>query len=194
MKRRIFINIAVIIALLLITVFVVWKMGVFEKKDDLSINNTEKIQNAYTGDEKNKAIEIALYFNGNSNEKSEIVKETRVISSDELLGEFIIQELLKGPAVISESKPLFPKETRLLSFSIKDGIANINLNSYSQFAMTESQEVSILKAIVTSLEQLTSVKKVMITVENQNVDTLGGNYSIVKPFGKEDIPSLKIQK
>lgn len=195
MRRKTFINILIVICLIIVAIFVIWKLDIFEKKDKPSIVNTEKIQSSYTAEEKNEAIEISLYFGGpKSNEKSEVVKETRVTNSDQLIGEFIMQELLKGPALVSESKPLFPKDIRLLSFSIKDGIAHINLNQVAEVPMTPSQEETVLKAIASSLDQLSTVNKVMITVENKNIETLGGNYSIIKPFGKEEINNLKIQK
>ena len=37
-----------------------------------------------------------------------------------------------------------------------------------------------------------SINKINILVDNQMVDSLGGNFDISKPFGKEDIPNLKI--
>jgi len=60
--------------------------------------------------------------------------------------------------------------------------------------MSEVQEETILKSISNSLSQLKSVSKIMITVDNQGVESLGGNYNISKPFTKDEIVTLKIQK
>jgi len=60
--------------------------------------------------------------------------------------------------------------------------------------MSADKEKVMLQSIASSIIQLPSIKKIMITVENKNVDTLGGNYNISKPFSKEEIDTLKIQK
>ncbi len=193
MKKKTFslvLLIVVTIALIAGGIYLTKTMSI--KKDKASILSKEKLENAKGATADDGYIDITLYFGGNT-EKSEIIKEERLISSEDLIGEIIMQELIKGPAVVSESKPILPKETRLLNFSIKDGIANINLNKEAMFDMSELQEETILKSITNSLSQLKSVNKVMITIDNQGVETLGGHYNISKPFGKDEIITLKIQ-
>ncbi|MEG1256272.1 GerMN domain-containing protein [Clostridium sp.] len=163
------------------------------KKDKPSTISKEKLENSKELTSNDKGTNIVLYFGGNE-DKADIVKEERFISNEEFLGEIIMQELIKGPAIVSESKPVLPKETRLLNFSIKDGIGYINLSSEAVFEMTVVQEETLLKSVTNSLTQLESVAKVMITIDNQRVETLGGNYDISKPFSKDEIGNLKIQK
>ncbi|MEG0774016.1 GerMN domain-containing protein [Clostridium sp.] len=187
--------IAIVCSLLvIITVGVIFKIVTNEKKDKVSISTKEKLENTKFPSEKDGFIQIDLYFDEGKEPESNIVKEERLVNKEELVGEIIIQELIKGPAVVSSSKPVLPKETRLLSFSINEGTAYINLNSNAQFDMTADKERVLLSSISSSLTQLPSVQKIMITVENKNIETLGGNYNISKPFGKEEIDSLKIQK
>lgn len=187
--------IAIVCSLLvIITVGVIFKIVTNEKKDKVSITTKEKLENTKFPSEKDGFIQIDLYFDEGKEPESSIVKEERLVNKEELVGEIIIQELIKGPAVVSSSKPVLPKETRLLSFSINEGTAYINLNSNAQFDMTADKERVLLSSISSSLTQLPSVQKIMITVENKNIETLGGNYNISKPFGKEEIDSLKIQK
>lgn len=163
-----------------------------QKKDIVSLNNKKKIENISINNKSN-TIELSLYFDSTSNNKKvQITKEERAIQKDELLGELIIHELIKGPSAVSaESKPILPKETRLLNFSIKDGIAYINLSSEASVKMSASKEEACLKSIIYSLCELPSIKKVMIQINNRNVDTLGGNYDISKPLGKENIESAR---
>lgn len=191
MNKKIVISVCVL--LIIITSAVIFKVTP-EKKDKASITNKEKLETTKLPSEKGDLIELNLYFGDAKGEGTNIVKEERLINKEELVGEIIMQELIKGPAVVSDSKPVLPKETRLLSFSIKEGIAYVNLNSVVEFKMTADQEKVILSSISNSITQLPSVKKVMLTVENKSVNTLGGNYNISKPFSKEEIDTLKIQQ
>jgi germination protein M len=159
-----------------------------EKKDKLSLNNKEKIENLQLPNEKENFVDIQLYFDASKDGTTEeIAVEERLINKEELIGEFIVQELIKGPSVKSELKPILPKETRLLSFSISDGIACINFGKEVKIAMTQVKEKACLTGLVSSLTKLPSVDKIQILIENKNVDTLGGNYDISTPFEKNDI-------
>lgn len=195
MKRKTLISIilAIIIGLLII-VGILYCKSLAIKKDQASSLVKEKLENTKgaIASEGKEYTDIELYFG--SDDKSEIIKEERLIGYDELLGEIIMQELIKGPATVSQSKAVLPKETRLISFSINDGIAYINLSGDVVFEMTSSQEEVLLKAITASLSQLSSVDKVMISVDNEGIETLGGNYNISKPFSYSDISGLKIAK
>ncbi|MEW8995471.1 GerMN domain-containing protein [Clostridium sp.] len=184
--------VVIVIALIVGGVYFAKTMSI--KKDKASILSKEKLENTKGATADDGYIDITLYFGGDTG-KSELIKEERLINSEDLIGEMIMQELIKGPSKVSEkSKPILPKETRLLSFSIKDGIANINLSPEAIFEMSEVQEETILKAISNSLSQLKSVSKIKITVDNQGVESLGGNYNISKPFTKDEIVTLKIPK
>lgn len=161
-----------------------------EKKDKLSINNKEKIENITLPNEKKNNIELDLYFDSSSGKTAEIAKEERLVNKEELLGEIIVQELLKGPSNVSKLKPVFPKEVRLLSFSIKDNIAYVNLSSEARVTMSTAKEEATLRSLVNSLTQLPSVNKVKIMLDNRDTDLLGGNFDVSKPFGKEDLEMI----
>lgn len=162
------------------------------KLDKASTISKEKLENVKEATNE-ASTDIAVYF-GSKEDNAEIVKEERLVSNEELVGEIIMQELIKGPTVGSESKAVLPKETRLLNFSINEGVAYINLSNEAVFEMTQVQEERLLKSITSSMSQLVSVEKVMITVNNEGIETLGGNFNISKPFNANDINSIKIQK
>lgn len=162
------------------------------KLDKASTISKEKLENVKEATNE-ASTDIAVYF-GSKEDNAEIVKEERLVSNEELVGEIIMQELIKGPTVGSESKAVLPKETRLLNFSINEGVAYINLSNEAVFEMTQVQEERLLKSITSSMSQLVSVEKVMITVNNEGIETLGGNFNISKPFNGNDINSIKIQK
>lgn len=159
-----------------------------------SVTDKEKIENLTLPEEKDDFINITLYFDGCNDGKTEkIGKEERIINKEELLGELIMQELIKGPSIKSDLTRILPKETRMLSFSIKDGIAIINMSKEAKVDMTEIKEKACLSSITKSMLQLPTVDKVRILIENKNVDSLGGNYDISKPFSQSEINSLKIK-
>jgi spore germination protein GerM len=162
-----------------------------EKKDNSSINNKEKVENIVLPNEKDNTIQINLYFDSSSDNKSvSISKEERLINKEEFLGEIIVQELLKGPSNVSKLKPILPKGTKLLSFSIKDNIAYVNLSDEARITMSPQKEEATLRSLVNSLTELPSVKKVKIMLNNKDTDFLGGNYDVSKPIGKEDLETI----
>ncbi|AVQ39971.1 sporulation/spore germination protein [Clostridium botulinum] len=162
-----------------------------EKKDSISINNKDKIKNITLHNEKNNLVDLNLYFDStNSSNNAEITKEERIIKKDELLGQFIIGELIKGPSVNNSLKPIFPKETRLLSFSIKNNIAYVNLSSEAYYSMTADKEEAYLKSIIWSLTELPSIKKVKLFIENKDMSSLSKNFKFDKPIGRDDIAKI----
>jgi len=165
-----------------------------KNKDKISLNNKEKLENLQFKNEKDGYVGIELYFDASKDGKKEkTALEERLIDKQELLGEIIIQELIKGPSVKSELKPILPKETRLLSFSINDGIASINLSKEAKVHMTSVKEKACLESIASSLGVLKNINKIQILVENKGIDTLGGNYDISTPFSKDEIDIRKIK-
>ncbi|ACA55084.1 GerMN domain-containing protein [Clostridium botulinum] len=162
-----------------------------EKKDSISINNKDKIKNITLHNEKNNLVDLNLYFDSTNNaNNAEITKEERIIKKDELIGQFIIGELIKGPSVNNSLKPIFPKETRLLSFSIKNNIAYVNLSSEAYYSMTADKEEAYLKSIIWSLTELPSIKKVKLFIENKDISSLSKNFKFSEPIGRDDIAKI----
>jgi spore germination protein GerM len=163
-----------------------------EKKDKLSMNNKEKIKNLQLPLEKDQFIDFDVYFDASKGEnKIEIAKEEVLIHKEELIGEVIMNQLIKGPSMQSKLAAILPKETRLISLSIKDGVAIVNLSKEAAVNMSQGKEEACLKSISSSLTQLASVSKVKLLIDSKDVDTLGGNYDISKPFGKDEVVAKK---
>lgn len=182
------------VQILLCSLLVISTVSFFgcEKKDMKSVTNKEKLETLKLPLEKDDFIEYGIYFDGSKDDTTvEMIKDVRMINKEELIGESIMQELIKGPAAQSDLKPILPKETRLISFSIKDNIAYINLSKEAKRVMTETKERICLEGIEASLTQLPSVARVKLTMENKNIDTLGGNFDISKPFNKSEIIPIK---
>jgi len=179
---------AIIAILALLTLF---SFTGCEEKDKLSANNNDKIKKINFPNEKNQTIDLDIYFDSSKDDKSNIMKEERLIEKEALLGELIISELIKGPSRNSELKPILPVKTRLLGFSIKDGIAYVDLSEEAATNMSAIKEEACLKSIAYSLTQLPSISKIKILVNHKDVTVLGGNYDISTPFGKDDLNGRK---
>lgn len=163
-----------------------------EKKDKTSLNNNEKEKKIVLSKEKENTLDLNIYFDSsNDNKNPEIAKEERVMKRYEILGETIIGEIIKGPSVNSKLKPILPKDTRVLSFSIKDNIAFINFSKEANISMTSSKEETCLKSIIWSLSQIPSVEKVKILIENKDIGIWGSHFDLSKPIGKDDIQNAK---
>ncbi|EDS77167.1 conserved lipoprotein [Clostridium botulinum C str. Eklund] len=163
-----------------------------DDKDKVSTNNNEKLKVLKLSKDDDSFVKLNVYFDASKNEKNvDVLKEERIINKEELLGEMILRELIKGPSIESKLKPILPKDTKILSFSIKNNIAYINLSQDAQYKMNKATEEACLKGIVLSLNQIKSIKKVKILINNKSVDTLGGNYDISKPFSKDDINKIR---
>ncbi|MBU5592327.1 GerMN domain-containing protein [Clostridium sp. MSJ-4] len=164
------------------------------KKDKLSINNKEKLKNIQLPFEKENNIELDIYFDASKDPSNvEIAKEEVLIAKEEVIGQLIVNSLIKGPSINGKLKPVLPKDTRLLSFSIKDGIAFVNLSKEAIVTMTAPKEEAILRSIAASLDQIPSVGKIKILIDSKDAESLGGNFDISKAFGKEEVSSLKKQ-
>lgn len=175
-----------------VVVFSAINLTACEKKDKLSLNNKEKEKQIALSKEKENVLDLNIYFDSSQNINTpEISKEERVIKQDEIFGETILSELIKGPSVKSQLKPVLPKETRLLSLSIKDNVAYVNLSKEANIDMTITKEEACLKSIIWSLTQISSVEKVKILIENKDTELWGGHFDLSKPIGKDDIQNVK---
>lgn len=176
------------------SVLVVSLLGITgcEKKDKLSLNNKEKEKKIVLSKEKENTLDLNIYFDSSKNVNTpEIAQEERVLKRYEILGETIIGEIIKGPSVNSKLNPVLPKDTRVLSFSIKDNIAFVNFSKEANIPMTSSKEETCLKSIIWSLSQIPSVEKVKILVENKDTGIWGEHFDLSKPIGKDDIQNAK---
>ncbi|MGL5243580.1 MAG: GerMN domain-containing protein [Sarcina sp.] len=162
------------------------------KKDELSMQNNAKLKMII--DDKIGEIEAKLYFDGTNDEKNpQIAEQTLYINGEELIGQYLMQALIQGPDIKGSAKAILPKNTKLISFTIKDDVAIINLSKDAIVPMNVAKEKACLESILYTISQLSSVNKINIIVENQMIDSLGGNFDISKPFGKEDLNGLKKQ-
>jgi spore germination protein GerM len=166
-----------------------------DRNDTLSTRNNEKEKNIVFSNQKNDIVELNVYFNSTRDgSKVEVSKEPRSISKDELLAETIVNELIKGPSVKSRLYPVLNNNTRVISLSIKDNIAYLNLSKEANENMSPEKEETCIKSIVLSLTQLSSIHKVKIYINNSDRNLFGGNFDLSKPIGKNDLDNLNVNE
>ncbi|EDK32195.1 GerMN domain-containing protein [Clostridium kluyveri] len=175
-----------------IITFSILILSACDKKDNLSINNNEKEKIIALSKETDNLLDLNIYFNSSKDPNTvEISKESRIIKKDELFAETIINELIKGPSVKSNLTPILPKNTRIISMSIKDNIAYLNLSEEANIEMTSIKEETCLKSIVFSLTQISTINKVKISINNKDSGIWSNNFDLSKPIGKDDIENAR---
>lgn len=167
-----------------ILVIIVLSMGSCEDLQN-SINNKINVNNN-EGD-----LSLQIYFDKSSDNKITIEPEIRQINRCEYNLSLIMGELIKGPSSTSGLSPILPKDTRILTISVKDDIAIIDLSKECKVSMSENKEEACLKAIITSILKLDEIKKVKINIESNPNDSIGGNYDLSNPLDIESIPMAK---
>lgn len=90
-----------------------------------------------------------------------------------------LEALFAGPSQQSKLLPIFPKGTKVLGFSLKQGTAYLNLNrSATQLNVGSSTEVLAVASIVNTLTKFPDVFKVKILIEGREVESLGGHVDL----------------
>lgn len=140
--------------------------------------------------EKDGYISMDLYFANKDN--TTLQKEERYINKEEMIGEQLVLELINGPSINNNINSVFPKDTKLISFSIKDSIAYVNFSN-DIIVIDKNAEGLALMSLSETLSQLPSVTKIQILLNSKISDTLAGGYNISKPYTSEQIDSLKIK-
>lgn len=173
------------------TIFSVVSLTGCKNKDTISSGDKEK--QIALSKEKENALDLNIYFgsSNNSTNSTDLSKEQRVIKKDELLGETIINEIIKGPSVKNNLNSVLPKDTKLLSFSIKDNTAYVNFSKEANISMNAYKEETCLKSIIFSLTELPSIQKVKIFIDNKDTNVWGNNFNLTSPLGKDTISNAK---
>jgi spore germination protein GerM len=87
--------------------------------------------------------------------------------------------LFAGPPQQSNLLAIFPKETKVLGFSLKNGIAYVNLNrNATQLNVGSSVEVLAVASIVNTLTKFPDVFRVKLLIEGKEVESLAGHVDV----------------
>ena len=188
--KKIALNLLLICLGLTLTLAGLWGCSIKPKVQEKKEN---QIKNVYLPKESSEGnIDFKLYFMTGEND-AKVKPEVRSVKRDELLGNVLLNELLKGPAIKGELKPLLPEDTKIMSFSIRDDVAYVNFdsNTLNNLKVDKDSERKIVMGIVATMCQLPSINKVQLMFDNQKKETLAGNIDISKPLSLQDFGIAK---
>jgi spore germination protein GerM len=101
-----------------------------------------------------------------------------------------LQFLLDGPPLRIRGFKLirlFPKGTRILSYSLKNGLATVNLNNQAcRLNVGSSLEALAVASIVNTLTKFPDVYRVKILIEGKEVESLAGHVDLTTELHYSD--------
>ena len=120
-----------------------------------------------------RELTCRLYFADEQN-RYLISSVRKVVPSEgDSLGDYILHQLLDGPGSGEEGLgPTIPKGTRLLGFTVENGLARVNLSEefVTNQPKTELGERMTIYSLVNSLTELDTIDRVQILVEGQTLE------------------------
>ncbi len=180
MKRKLF---------LLILIFLItlssFASGCREKATRESKIEPQKVktqeETATPQKEMQKEMEITIYFG--DKEAQFLVPEIRSVPATQAVAKSALEELIKGP----ESKDkisLIPEGTKVLSISIQNGVAEVNLSKEfkEKYPLGSASENILIYSIVNTLTEFPSIKKVHFLVEGKLLEVTGSNYDLANTY------------
>ena len=134
----------------------------FPSKEAYNINTTL----TYTDPE---TIPIYLVDNNNLVSRFEVIKQSKDVDS-------LIEEVINNLTIDANStshipnnfKKIIPKNTRILSKDLSNGLLKINF-SKEILNISLEQEEKMIEAIIYSLTEIKDIKQIMIFVEGENL-------------------------
>ena len=104
---------------------------------------------------------------------------------------WVLSQLIKGPKS-RELQPTIPKQTKLLSISIEDGVAYVNFSKEfkSKHQGGLIREAQTIDSVFLTLTQpmLNHIKKVQFLVEGQKLDSFAGYADFDEPVSQPLLP------
>ncbi len=148
-----------------------------------SSSSTASSSAAGTAKSSDQAVtrKITVYFPDENGEK--LIAETRTIHSKAVC-EDAVEELLKGPEK-KGSFAIFPKKTKLIGVTLKNGTAKVNFNRAlkEDFTGGSTGEEMLVGSLVDTLTAIEGVKNVQILIEGKEIDSLSGHLDLSTPVG-----------
>ncbi len=147
----------------------------FPEKETYNINTTLTYVNPTT-------IPIYLVDDNNLVSRFEVIQK----SNDQ---ETLIEEIITNLTIDTKTnshipnnfKKIIPKNTKLLSKDLNDGLLKINF-SKEFLNVSKDNEEKLIESLIFSLTEIKNVKKIMIFVEGENLKEL--------PHSKKNIPNI----
>lgn len=105
-----------------------------------------------------------------------------------------LEILLDGPATGSKLMRVFPEGTRVLSLTLKNGLATVNFNQrVKELNVGSTLEALAVISIVNTLTKFPDVYRVKILIDGKEVESLAGHVDLstelhYSDFGVDPVP------
>ena len=165
-----------------------------ETLDTLVDNNTEKkaseSQPEISAEPKEIKESVTLYF-GDQDAMYLIPEKREVVLGNKKPEEAVIAELIAGPSK-SDLFQTVPKEAKLISIEVVDGVAYANFNQDFQAKHWggSTGEIMTLYSITNSLAELPEINQVQFLLEGKKVESILGHAITSEPMS----PNWKMVK
>jgi germination protein M len=156
-----------------------------ETLDTLVDNNEKKAsesQPEISAEPKEIKESVTLYFG--DQDAMYLVPETReVVLGNKKLEEAVIAELIEGPSR-SDLFQTVPKEAKLISIEVVDGVAYVNFNQDFQAKHWggSTGELMTLYSITNSLAKLPEIEQAQFLLEGKKVESILGHAVTSEPI------------
>ncbi|WP_425806892.1 GerMN domain-containing protein [Desulfitobacterium sp. Sab5] len=152
--------------------------------DSGSANNSSSGNTSSTGSSSATSVKVTLYFPAPDASGLVPVERTVTVANDEII-KAMFSELSNPPSGL---EPALPKGTELLSATVKDGIATINLSKQfkSNFSGGATGEQLILYSIVDTLTTLSNVKSVQFLLDGAQTVTILKEFDTSSPLKRNE--------
>lgn len=145
--------------------------------------------NTSSSDSTSTSVKVTLYFPASDATGLVPVERTITVTNGETI-KAMFTELSNPPSGL---EPALPKGTELLSATVKDGIATINLSKQfkSNFSGGATGEQLILYSIVNTLTTLSNVQSVQFLLEGAQTATILKEFDTSSPLKRNESLLLK---
>ncbi|WP_434511416.1 GerMN domain-containing protein [Desulfitobacterium sp. AusDCA] len=151
---------------------------------DSANNSSSGNTSSSTGSSSATSVKVTLYFPAPDASGLVPVERTVTVTNDEII-KAMFSELSNPPSGV---EPALPKGTELLSATVKDGIATINLSKQfkSNFSGGATGEQLILYSIVDTLTTLSNVKSVQFLLDGAQTVTILKEFDTSSPLKRNE--------
>lgn len=141
----------------------------------------ENKSSAETSKKEPISLDIKVYYPDNQGLKLIAVKRTVKIEDTDKY-KAAITSLMSGTKDSSQTN-IIPKQTKLNSIAVKDGIAYVDFNDalVKKFTGGSTGEEMLVGSIVNTLTEFPEIKKVQILINGKKIESIAGHIDLTAP-------------
>lgn len=150
----------------------------FLSSDDIKLENENS---------SNEERTVRLYFADSEGNKLIAEDRTITITDKQPIEQYIVNELIKGPAY-SNMSAVLSADTAVISVETKDGICFVNLMAsfITKNSGGSAKETLAVYSIVNSLTELDEVNSVQFLIDGKKIDEFG-HFGFSEPFERNEV-------